>query len=137
MHNINIEQVIHLSDLLQDTANDFAAYLISNNENLRSTERDQLITDNEHLREVAENLLDYASLLVFDNIYIQLEQLDLINITIREKLQGLAEIQKVILISASFLLLAESIISTNPKEIIKNISQLYKDLNINTAPEDL
>jgi hypothetical protein len=115
-----------LSILLQDTANDFAAYVISNIEKLRRTEKDQLITDNEDLREVAEDPLDYNSLLVFDDIKIKLEQLDLINITIREKLEVLAEVQKVILMSASFLLLAASIIAANPKVIIKNILPLNK-----------
>ena len=131
MDNLTIEQAMHVADILHQISDAFADYVITRQDSLSSNQKDQLISDQEKILETANNLLDYASTLVFADIDVQLKQLDNINHTINEKLEKLAEIQKVIEISASLLVLAQAIISAQPQEIIKATGKVYTNLGIN------
>ena len=130
MDKLTVEQAMHVADNLHEIANAFAAYVISRQDNLAPKQKEQLIADQAKILETANNLLNYASDLVFTDIDKQMKQLDDINITINEKLQKLAEIRKVIEISASLLILSQAIISARPLDIVKATNKVYQNLGI-------
>ena len=136
MDKLTIEQAMHVADGLHEIADAFAAYVISMQDSLAPQQKEQLISDQAKILETANNLLTYASDLVFNDIDVQMKQLDNINITISEKLEKLAEIQKVIEISASFLVLLQAIISARPLEVAKATHQLYKNLGIKRPSDE-
>jgi len=130
MNKLTIEQAMHVADCLHEIANAFAGYVISMQDSLAPKQKEQLIDDQAKILETANNLLNYASDLVFIDIDKQMKQLDSINITITEKLEKLAEIQKVIEISASLLILSQAIISARPLDIAKATKKVTQNLGI-------
>jgi len=130
MDKLTVEQAMHVADCLHEIANAFAGYVISMQDNLAPEQKKQLISDQAKILETANNLLNIASDLVFADIDTQMKQLDNINITINEKLEKLAEIQKVIEISASLLVLAQAIVSARPLDVVKATSKVYQNLGI-------
>lgn len=133
MSNLTIAQATHVADVLHEIANTLAGYLVSNQDSLNATQKQQLISDQKKILETANNLLDYASTLVFTDIDEQMKQLDDINITINEKLEKLEDIQKVIEISASLLVLTQAIISGKPLEIVKATAKVFSNLGIKVS----
>lgn len=133
MSNLTIAQATHVADVLHEIANTLAGYLVSNQDSLNATQKQQLISDQKKILETANNLLDYASTLVFTDIDKQVKQLDNINITINEKLEKLEDIQKVIEISASLLVLTQAIISGKPLEIVKATTKVFSNLGIKVS----
>lgn len=126
MNKLTVKQATQIADQLHEIAYAFAGYVISNQKTLAPEQKKQLVNNQQQILKIANQLLDYASDLVFDDIDQQLDALNEVNAIIGQKLKTLADLQKIIEVSTASLLLAEAIISANPKGIAHAAGDIFK-----------
>lgn len=130
MNKLTVEQATQIADQLHEIAYAFAGYVISNQKTLAPGQKKQLVNNQLKILNIADELLDYASDLVFEDIDQQLEALDSVNKIIAGKLKTLTDLQKIIAVSTASLLLAEAIISADPKGIAHAAGDIFKAMKI-------
>lgn len=126
MNKLTAQQATQIADQLHEIAYAFAGYVISNQKTLAPEQKKQLVNNQLKILKIADDLLDYASDLVFDDIDQQLGALSEVNAVIRQKLKTLTDLQKIIEVSTAALLLAEAIISADPKGIAHAAGDIFK-----------
>lgn len=126
MNKLTVEQATQIADQLHEIAYAFAGYVISNQKTLAPEQKKQLVNNQLKILNIADQLLDYASDLVFEDIDQQLEALDSVNKIIVQKIKTLSDLQKIIAVSTASLLLAEAIISADPKGIAHAAGDIFK-----------
>jgi hypothetical protein len=130
MGNLTADQAVQVSGILQQLANSISAYVIDNQTSLVPEDKQQLLDIQGQIAGKADNLLDYASDLVFADVDLQLAQLNAINTGIAQKLKTLGNIQKVIEIAADALTLTEAICTFNPGAIASSAGDIISQLGI-------